>query len=45
MTSLKFCSSFYGATGVMTLLKFCSSFYGETGVTSLAIQFCSSLYV
>ena len=34
MTSLKFCSSFYGATGV-TSLKFCSSFYGATGGTSL----------
>ena len=32
MTSLKFCSSFYGATGV-TLLKFCFTFYGVTGVT------------
>ena len=34
MTSLKFCSSIYGATGV-TSLKFCSSIYGATGVTSL----------
>ena len=39
MTSLKFCSSIYGATGV-TSLKFCSSIYGATGVTSL--KFCSS---
>ena len=34
MTSLKFCSSIYGATGV-TSLKFCSSIYGATGVASL----------
>ena len=39
MTSLKFCSSIYGATGV-TSLKFCSSIYEATGVTSL--KFCSS---
>ena len=34
MTSLKFCSSIYGATGV-TSLKFCFSIYGATGVASL----------
>ena len=33
MTSLRCCSSFYGAIGV-TSLKFCSSIYGATGVTS-----------
>ena len=38
---VKFCSSFYGATGV-TSLKFCFSFYGGTWVTSL--KFCSSFY-
>ena len=44
MTSLKFCSSIYGATGV-TSLRCCSIFFfffGATGVTSL--KFCSSIY-
>ena len=38
-SSLKFCVSFCGATGV-TSLKFCSYFHGATGVTSLKV--CSS---
>ena len=43
MTSLKFCSSFYGATGVTTLTS-CSVFFcGAIGVTSL--EFCSSFCV
>ena len=41
MTSLKFCSSIYGATGV-TSLRCCSSFLcSDRG--DLA-QFCSSIY-
>ena len=36
MTSLQFCFSFCGATGV-TSLKFCFSFCGGTGVTSLKL--------
>ena len=40
MTSLKFCSSIYGARG--DLAQFRSNFYGATGVTSL--KFCSSFY-
>ena len=39
MTSLKFGSGLYGATGV-TSPKFYSSIYGATGVTSL--RCCSS---
>ena len=38
MTSLKFCSRFYGTR--VTSLKFCSSFYGVSGVISL--KSCSS---
>ena len=41
VTSLKFCSSLFLATGEISL-KFSSSLYGATGVTSL--KFCSSLY-
>ena len=39
VTSLKFCSSLFSATGEISL-KFSSSLYGATGVTSL--KFCFS---
>ena len=37
MTSLKFCSSLYRATGA-TSLRFCSGLYGATEVTSLKFR-------